>query len=335
MAIHIRRREFIFTLGGVAAAWPLTSHAQQPNRVPRIGVLMSYAESDSDAQAWYAAFREGLQKLGWTEGHNTQIDTRWATPDDAESMRRFAKELVALQPDLLLSSTTPTTSALLQQTRTIPIVFAIVADPIGSGFVASFAQPGGNVTGFTFTEPTMAGKWLELLKQIAPRVVRVAMLFNPVSATYAEYWLNPFKAAAPTFAVEAIAAPVRNGSELESIIAAQAREPNGGLIAMPDSFTDAHRVEITSLAARYRLPAIYPFRFFAEVGGLLSYGVDRTDNFRRAAKYVDRILKGEKPAEIPVQAPINFELVVNLKTAKALGLDVPLHLQQLADEIIE
>ena len=335
MAIHIGRREFIFTLGGVAAAWPLTSHAQQPNRVPRIGVLMSYAESDSDAQAWYAAFREGLQKLGWTEGHNTQIDTRWATPDDAESMRRFAKELVALQPDLLLSSTTPTTSALLQQTRTIPIVFAIVADPIGSGFVASFAQPGGNVTGFTFTEPTMAGKWLELLKQIAPRVVRVAMLFNPVSATYAEYWLNPFKAAAPSFAVEAIAAPVRNGSELESIIAAQAREPNCGLIAMPDSFTDAHRVEITSLAARYRLPAIYPFRFFAEVGGLLSYGVDRTDNFRRAAKYVDRILKGEKPAEIPVQAPINFELVVNLKTAKALGLEVPLHLQQLADEIIE
>jgi ABC-type uncharacterized transport system substrate-binding protein len=335
MTIHIRRREFIFTLGGVAAAWPLTSHAQQPNRMRRIGVLMSYAESDSDAQAWYAAFREGLQKLGWTEGHNTQIDTRWATPDDAESMRRFAKELVALQPDLLLSSTTPTTSALLQQTRTIPIVFAIVADPIGSGFVASFARPGGNVTGFTFTEPTMAGKWLELLKQIAPRVVRVAMLFNPVSATYAEYWLNPFKAAAPSFAVEAIAAPVRNGSELESIIAAQAREPNGGLIAMPDSFTDAHRVEITSLAARYRLPAIYPFRFFAEVGGLLSYGVDRTDNFRRAAKYVDRILKGEKPAEIPVQAPIKFELVVNLKTAKALGLDVPLHLQQLADEIIE
>jgi putative tryptophan/tyrosine transport system substrate-binding protein len=335
MAIHIRRREFIFTLGGVAAAWPLTSHAQQPNRVRRIGVLMSYAESDSDAQAWYAAFREGLQKLGWTEGHNAQIDTRWATPDDAESIRRFAKELVALQPDLLLSSTTPTTSALLQQTRTIPIVFAIVADPIGSGFVASFARPGGNVTGFTFTEPTMAGKWLELLKQIAPRVVRVAMLFNPVSATYAEYWLNPFKAAAPSFAVEAIAAPVRNGSELESIIAAQAREPNGGLIAMPDSFTDAHRVEITSLAARYRLPAIYPFRFFAEVGGLLSYGVDRTDNFRRAAKYVDRILKGEKPAEIPVQAPIKFELVVNLKTAKALGLDVPLHLQQLADEIIE
>ena len=271
----------------------------------------------------------------WTEGRNTQIDTRWATPDDTELMRSFAKELVALQPDLLLSSTTPTTSALLQQTRTIPIVFAIVADPIGSGFVANFARPGGNVTGFIFTEPTMAGKWLELLKEIAPRIARVAMLFNPTSATYAEYWLKPFKAAAPSFAVEAIAAPVRDRSELETVIAAQAREPNGGLIAMPDSFTDAHRVEITSLAARYRLPAVYPFRFFAEVGGLLSYGVDRTDNFRRAATYVDRILKGEKPAELPVQAPIKFELVVNLKAAKAIGLDVPLHLQQLADEIIE
>jgi putative ABC transport system substrate-binding protein len=250
-------------------------------------------------------------------------------------MRRFAKELVALQPDLILSNTTPTTTALLQQTRTIPIVFAIVADPIGSGFVASFARPGGNVTGFIFTEPTMAGKWLELLKEIAPRVARVAMLFNPVSATYAEYWLNPFKAAAASFAVEAIAAPVRDRSELESVVAAQAREPNGGLIAMPDSFTDAHRVEITSLAARYRLPAVYPFRFFAEVGGLLSYGVDRTDNFRRAATYVDRILKGEKPSELPVQAPVKFELVINLKAARALGLDVPVQLQQLADEVIE
>ena len=335
MAIHIRRREFIATIGGAAAAWPLAAHAQQRDGVRRIGVLMGYAESDLDAQAWYGAFREGLQKLGWMEGHNTQIDTRWAIPDDAESMRRFAKELVALQPDLLLSSTTPTTSALLQQTRTIPIVFAIVADPIGSGFVANFARPGSNVTGFIFTEPTLAGKWLELLKEIAPRITRVAMLFNPTSATYADYWLKPFKAAAPSFAVEAIAAPVRDRSELETVIAAQARAPNGSLIAMPDSFMDTHRVEITSLAVRYRLPAVYPFRFFAEVGGLLSYGVDRTDNFRRAATYVDRILKGEKPAELPVQAPNKFELVINLKTARAIGIDVPLHLQQLADEIIE
>jgi putative ABC transport system substrate-binding protein len=335
MAIHIRRREFIAFLGGGALAWPLEVSAQHPDRGRRIGVLMGYAETDTDAQAWYAAFRDGLQKLGWKEGHDTQIDTRWATPADMESMGRFAKELVALQPDLILSSTTPTTTALLQQTRTIPIVFAIVADPIGSGFVASLARPGGNITGFIFTEPTMAGKWLELLKGIAPRVARVAMLFNPTSATYAEYWLNPFKTAAPTFAVEAIPAPVRDRSELEAVIAAQARAPNSGLIAMPDSFMDAHRVEVTSLVARYRLPAVYPFRLFVEVGGLLSYGIDRTDNFRRAAAYADRILKGAKPSELPVQAPLKFELVINLKAAKALGLEVPLHLQQLADELIE
>src|SRR5262245_53771273 len=236
---HMKRRAFITLFGSAAAAWPLAARAQQPDQVRRIGVLMGYTETDSDARAWYVAFREVLQKLGWTEGRNIQIGTRWATPDDAESMRRLAKELVAPQPNVILSSTTPTTTALLQQTRTIPIVFAIVADPIGSGFVASFARPGGNVTGFTFTEPTMAGKWLELLKEIAPRIDRVAMLFNPVSAPYADYWLNPFKAAAPTFAVEAIAAPVRDSSELEPVIAAQTREPNGGLIIMPDSFTDA------------------------------------------------------------------------------------------------
>ena len=240
-------------------------------------------------------------------------------------MQRFAKELVALQPDLILSQSTPTTAALLQQTRTIPIIFATVADPVGSGFVASFPRPGGNVTGFTNIEPTMAGKWLELLKEIAPRVTRVAFLFNPATAPYAEYYLNPFKAAAASFAVEAIAAPVRDTSELESVVAAQAREPNGGLIVMPDTFTTAHRAEITSLAARYRLPAVYPFRFFAELGGLLSYGNDLVDNFRRAATYADRILKGAKPSELPVQAPVKFELVINLKTAKALGLDVPLH----------
>jgi putative ABC transport system substrate-binding protein len=319
----------------VAVAWPLAGRAQQPDRVRRIGVLMGYAESDSDAQAWYAAFREELQKLGWTEGRNTQIDTRWATPADAGSMRRFAKELVALQPDLFLSSTTPTTTALLQQTRTIPIVFAIVADPIGSGFVASFARPGGNVTGFIFTEPTMAGKWLELLKEIAPRVARVAMLFNPAMAPYIEYFLNPFMAAAASFAVEAIAAPVRDASELESVVAAHAGARNSSLIVIPDSFMSGHRAEVTSLAARYRLPAVYPFREFVELGGLLSYGNDRLDSYRRAATYADRILKGAKPSELPVQAPVKFELVINLKTANALGLDVPSHLQQRADEVIE
>jgi putative tryptophan/tyrosine transport system substrate-binding protein len=329
------RRAFITLVGAAAAAWPLAARAQQGERVRRIGVLMGHLESDSKAQAHIAAFRDGLHKLGWTEGHNTRIDTRWTAPGDTQSMQRFAKELVALQPDIILSNTTPTTTALLQQTRAIPIVFAIVGDPIGSGFVASFARPGGNVTGFNLSEPTQSGKWVELLKEVVPRVARVAILFNPASATYAEYWLKPFRAAAGAFAVEAIAAPVRDGSELDSVFAAQAREPNSGLIAMPDSFTDANRVEITSLAARYRLPAVYPYRHFAEVGGLLSYGVDQNDNFRRAAGYVDRILKGEKPSELPVQAPVKFELVINLKTAKALGLEVPAQLLGRADEVIE
>jgi putative tryptophan/tyrosine transport system substrate-binding protein len=213
--------------------------------------------------------------------------------------------------------------------------FASLADPLGSGFVASFPRPGGNVTGFTVSEATLTGKWLELLKEMVPNVARVVMVFNPATAPYAEYWLNSFKAAAASFAVDAIIVPVRDRSELDSIIATQAREPNTGLIAMPDSFTNAHRVEITSLAARYRLPAVYPYRLFAEVGGLLSYGIDMRDNFRRTATYVDRILKGEKPGELPVQAPVKFELVINLKAARALGLDVPAQLQQLADEVIE
>jgi putative tryptophan/tyrosine transport system substrate-binding protein len=331
----MKRREFMTLLCGAATAWPLAARAQQPERMPRIGVLMGYPESDSEAQTKIAAFRDGLQKLGWTEGRNTRIDTRWATPADAESMERFAKELVALQPDLILSSTTPTTAALLQQTRTIPIVFATVADPVGSGFVASFPRPGGNVTGFVVFEASLAGKWLELLKEIVPRVNRITFLFNPATATYAEFYLNPFKAAAESFAVEAIAAPVRDRSELESVVSAQAREPNGGLIVMPDSFTDLHRAEIASLAARYRLPAVYPRRIFTEVGGLLSYGIDQLDNFRLAATYADRILKGEKPADLPVQAPTKFELVINMKTAKALGIEVPPQLLARADEVIE
>jgi putative ABC transport system substrate-binding protein len=331
----MRRREFITLLGGAVVAWPLTARAQQPDRMRRIGVLMAFAESDREGQAFVTAFREGLQKSGWAEGRNIRIDTRWMTPGDAESIQRFAKDLVALQPDLILSHSTPTTATLLQQTRNIPIIFAFVSDPVGSGFVASFAQPGGNATGFITMEPTMAGKWLELLKEIAPRVARVAFLFNPASAPYAEYYLKPFKAAAASFAVEAIAAPVHDTSELETVIAAQAHEPNGGLIVMPNAFADAHRTEITSRAAHYRLPAVYPFRYYAELGGLLSYGSNQRDNFRRAASYADRILRGAKPSELPVQAPVKFELVINLKTAKALGLDVPLPLQLRADEMIE
>jgi ABC-type uncharacterized transport system substrate-binding protein len=333
--LDIGRREFISLLGGAAAAWPLAARAQQGDRVRRIGVLMGYPENDLEGPAFLAAFREALQKLGWAEDRNIRFDTRWATPEDAEARQRFAKELVALQPDLILSAVTPTTAALLQQTRTIPIVFATVSDPVGSGFVASLAQPGGNVTGFQAMVGSLAGKWLELLKEIAPRVARVAMLFNPAVAPYAESFLNPFKAAASSFAVEAIAAPVRDMSELESVVAAQARAPNGGLIVMPDTFTDVHRAEITSLAARSGLPAVYPRRIFTELGGLLSYGIDQLDLYRRAATYADRILKGAKPSELPVQAPVKFELVINLKTAKALGLDVPPLLQQRADEVIE
>jgi putative tryptophan/tyrosine transport system substrate-binding protein len=329
------RREFITLFGGGVAAWPLVARAQQPDRMRRIGVLMPLAADDPVGQARIAALRDGLEKLGWTEGRNIRIDIRWMTTGDVESMKRFAKELVALQPDLILTQSTPITAIMLQETHTIPIVFALVADPIGSGFVASFPQPGGNVTGFVTMEPTMAGKWLELLKEIAPRVARVAMLFNPATATYAEYWLNPFKVAAASFALEAIVAHVRDTSELETVLAAQAHKPNGGLIVMPDTFTDTHRVEITSLAARHRLPAVYPYRQFTAVGGLLSYGDDLIDNFRRAPTYVDRILKGAKPNELPVQAPIKFELVINLKTAKTLGLAVPPALLSRADEVIE
>jgi putative tryptophan/tyrosine transport system substrate-binding protein len=296
--------------------------------------VVAYAESDSQGQAHIAAFREGLQKLGWTEGRNVRIDYRWGDAADTELMQRHAKDLVALQPDLILSHSTPTTAALLQQTRTIPIIFANVSDPIGSGFVASLPRPGSNVTGFLTTEGSLAGKWLEMLKEIVPHVARIALLFNPATAPF-EYYLNPVKAAARSFAVEAIAAPVHDTTQLESVVAAQAREPNGGLIVMPDNFMIARRVEVTSLAARYRLPAVYNLRAFADVGGLLSYGVNETDNFRRAATYADRILQGTTPSELPIQAPVTFELVVNLTAAKALGLTVPQSILLRADEVIQ
>jgi putative ABC transport system substrate-binding protein len=330
----MRRREFISFLGGTAL-WPFTVHAQQPERVRRIGVLMAHAESDPEFEAYLAAFREGLQKLGWSEGRNIQIDTRWGALDDADARQRIAKELVIVGPDVILTQNTPPTASVLQQTRTIPIVFVIVSDPVGSGFVESLNRPGLNATGFTIMEPTMSSKWLGLLREIAPRVTRAAFLFNPATAPYVDYYLNPFKAAAASFGLEVIPAPVHDGAALDSVIAAQAREPNGGLIVIPDGFLNVHRVEIISLAARYRLPAVYPWRFFAEIGGLLSYGSEQRDEFRLAATYVDRILKGEKPSELPVQAPVKFELVINLKTAKALGLTIPQSLLATADLVIE
>jgi putative tryptophan/tyrosine transport system substrate-binding protein len=328
----MRRREFITLLGG-AAAWPLSARGQQSDRMRRIGVLMGSAESNPEGQVYIAAFRDGLQKLGWMDGRNIRIDYRWAAAD-LEAMQRFAIELVALRPDAILSANTPTTAALLQQTSAVPVIFATVADPVGSGFAASFARPTGNMTGFTTLEGSLGGKWLELLKEIAPRVSRIAFLFNRETSPF-EHFLNPFKAAAAPLGVEAIAAPVHDGTELESVVAALALEPNTGLVVMPGPFALAHREAICSLAARYRLPAVYPYRFFSGLGGLVSYGNDIADNYRRAAAYLDRILKGAKISELPVQAPIKFELVINMKTAKLLGLDVSWQLQQRADEVIE
>ena len=330
----MRRRKFITLLGGVAAAWPLVAHAQQGDRMRRLGILMAGAESDPQYQADVAVFREGLQKLGWVDGQNIRIEVRWAG-FNAETMRRYAKELIALQPDLILSNDTPTTATLLQQTRTVPIVFATVADPVGSGFVESFARPGGNATGFAVYEASLGGKWLELLKEIVPSVSRVVVIFNPATAPFAEYHLKSINDAATSFGVEVSVAHVHDVSELETVVATQAREPNSGLIVLNEDFMIAHRVEIISLAARYRLPAVYPFRFFAELGGLISYGVNLNDNFRRAVPYADRVLRGAKPSELPVQAPVKFELVINLKTAKGIGIDVPLQLKQRADEVIE
>jgi putative tryptophan/tyrosine transport system substrate-binding protein len=328
----MRRREFIKLVGAAAVSSP--ARAQQPASRRHIGVLMGVAESDPQYRAEVAVFREGLQELGWTEGQNIETDIRWAALD-VEAMKRLAKELVTLQPDLILSNNTPTTAALLQQTRTIPIVFATVSDPVGSGFVTSLPQPGGNATGFATLEGSMGGKWLELLKEIAPSVTRAVLLFNPTTAPFFGYVLQSFTAAGSVHGVEAATAPVHDMSAVEAVVAAEAREPGDGLIVLNEDFTIAHRGEIVGLAAHYRLPAVYPFRFFAELGGLLSYGVDLTDNFRRAALYVDRILRGTKPSDLPVQAPVKFELTVNLKTAKALGLRVPDTMLARADQIIE
>jgi putative ABC transport system substrate-binding protein len=330
----IGRRSFITLFGGAAAAWPLAARAQQIERVRRIGVLTFSAESDEEGQSSVAAFREELRKLGWMEGRNSEIDIRWAAAD-VELMNRFANELVTLQPDLILTSSTAATAAMLQQTRTIPIVFVLVADPVGSGFVASLPRPGGNATGFTPIVGSLGGKWVELLKEIAPRVARVTLLFNPPTATFIEGYLNPFKAAAASLGAEAIVAPVNDMPGVESLVTTEARQPNSGLVVIPDAFTVRHRADITALTARYHVPAVYWSRSFAEVGGLISYGPYIVDEYRRAALYVDRILKGTKPSELPVQAPVKFELVVNLKTAKALGLDVPPTLLARADEVIE
>ena len=327
----MRRREFITLLGGTCA-WPLSARAQQTGSVRRIGVLIGFAESDPSVRSWLAAFRGALAKLGWTEGSNLRIELRWAG-DDPDRMKTFAKELVDLRPDAILSVTTPVTSALVRETQTIPIVIVNVADP--SRFITSLARPGGNVTGFAVDEPGMGGKRLELLRQIAPSVTRVALLFNPATTVPVKFYMSSIEAAASSFAIQASTAPVNAKDEIEGVIAALAGNRGAGLIVMPDLFNTVNRDLIIALAARYRVPAIYFFRSFADAGGLISYGGDFAEQYPQAAGYIDRILKGEKPADLPIQMPTKVALVINLKTARALGLDVPLYLQQFADEVIE
>jgi putative tryptophan/tyrosine transport system substrate-binding protein len=331
----MKRREFITLLGGAAAvAWPLAARAQQPERVRRIGVLMASAADDSESQARIAAFLQGLQQLGWADGRNVRIDTRWATTD-ADDIRRHAAELAALAPDVLVAATgTVTAAPLLQATRTVPIVFVQVIDPVGAGFVVSLARPGGNATGFTIYEYGMSGKWLELLKEIAPRMARAAVLRDPAIAS----GIGQFAAAqavAPSLGVELSPVDVRDAGEIDRAVTAFARSPNGGLIVTASALATRHRDLIIALAARHRLPAVYSYRYMVVAGGLVSYGPDSLDQYRRAAGYVDRILKGEKPSDLPVQAPTKYALVINLKTANALGLDIPTTVLSRADEVIE
>jgi putative ABC transport system substrate-binding protein len=327
----VNRRAFIALLGS-AAAWPLAVRAQQPGRVRRIGVLMTGVAGDSEGQARLTGFLQGLQEFGWTAGRNARIDYRWAA--DNADRRKYAAELVALAPDVILASTSASVAALEQASRTLPIVFASVTDPVGQGFVASLARPGGNTTGFALYEYGFSAKWLELLKEIAPGMTRVAVVRDP-SLSFTSGELGTIQGAAPSLRVEVSPLGARDVGEIESGIAAFARGSNGGLIVLGSPVTLAHRDLIITLAAQHRLPAVYTTRYFVAEGGLMSYGPDRIDLYRRAAGYVDRILKGEKPADLPVQAPTKYELVVNLKTAKALGLDVPPTLLARADEVIE
>ena len=338
MAKPIGRRELITLLGGVAAApailWPRAARAQRHDRIRRVGVLMAMTAEDPEARTRIAAFEQGLRELRWHEGRNIHVEYRWAA-DDPERLHREAAALVAAAPDVILANSTPVLAALRKQSTKLPMVFVQVTDPIGNGFVPQMARPGGNITGFTNFEFGIGGKWLQTLKEVAPALTQVAVVFNPQTAPFADAFLRPIEAAARTFAVTATAAPVADAAAIEAAVTGFAHVPNGGLIVLPDVSTVHHRDLIIALAARHRLPAIYPYRFYAVSGGLISYGTDVADVFRRAAAYVDRVLKGEKPGDLPVQAPAKFETVVNLKTAKALGLENSPMLLARADELIE
>jgi putative ABC transport system substrate-binding protein len=333
----VKRREFIMLLGGAAAtssvSWPLAARAQQAERMRRIGVLINLAADDPEGQARLIAFVQELQKLGWTDGRNVRIDTRWGAAD-VDRYRRYAGELIALAPDAILASNTSTVRALQQAARTVPIVFASATDPVGGGLVASLARPGGNVTGFAAFEFGMSGKWLELLKDIAPHVTQAAVIRDPTT-TGGVGQLGAIQAVAPSFGVDLSPVDVHDAGEIERAVTAFARGSNGGLIVVSTALASVHRELIITLAARHRLPAVYASRLFVIGGGLISYGPDLVDQYRRAAGYVDRILKGEKPADLPVQAPVKYELVINLKTARALSLDLPPMVLARADEVIE
>jgi len=331
----MRRREFIKAMAGSATVWPVVGRAQQGQRMRRIGVLMPFAENDPNAMAQLSGFMQGLAQLGWIDGRNVRMDIRW-TAGSVDRTLMFAKELVDLQPDVILAYSTPPTAALQRETRTIPIVFAVVSDPVGVGFAASLSRPGGNLTGFIHMEASMGGKWLELLTEIAPGVKRATVMFNPNTAPYARsYYLPSFEAAAQSFKLAPIVAPVHSEAEIETVITSLGREPGGGLVVLPDTFSQVHRASIILLAARNNVPAAYYDNIFAVDGGLFSYGPDQVDIFRRAASYVDRILKGEKPADLSLQAPTKYVLTLNLKTAKALGLTVQPTLLARAQEVIE
>jgi putative ABC transport system substrate-binding protein len=331
--VTIGRRELLTALGmGVAGSF--AAHAQHPQRMRRIGVLMGLVDNDQEAQSRVSAFENGLQELGWVKGRNIRIEYRWAGGGE-NVLRDHAAELLAMAPDLILANSTPVTAALRKQSQTVPIVFTQVTDPVGQRLVPNLAHPGGNLTGFTSFEFSIGTKWLEALKQIAPHVTRVALVFNPQSAPFADLFLRPVEAAAPSFSVTPIAAAVRATDDLDRVFNALAREPNGGLMVLPDISMTNHREAIIALAARHRVPAVYPFRYFAASGGLMSYGTDVADVFRRTAAYVDHILRGTSPGDLPVQAPTKYDLVINLKTAKSLGLTVPPTLLALANEVIE
>ena len=330
----MRRREFITLLGGAALASPVAARAQQPGRMRRVGVLMGVAESDPEGQARIAAFRQGLSDLGWADSRNLRIEYRWAA-GDADRIRAYAAELVALAPDVLVGNGAPVLTALRDATRSIPIVFVLVNDPVGQGFIENLARPGGNITGFSFLEYSMVGKSLEMLRQLAPNVHRVAIMFNPATAPHYTVFLRSFETVPPPSPLEIKATPVGTEADIEQAVAKLAKEPGGGLLVPPDTFTVVHRDLVISSVAQHRVPAIFTYRQFVREGALISYGPETTDIFQRSASYVDRILKGANPGDLPAQAPTKFELAINVRTARTLGLDVPPTLLALADEVIE